>query len=213
MLKKIILVRHGQSLEDIDPTLHNIKNGKIAELTSTGKEQANQLGLNLRAKIPLTENFSVYMSPALRVQETWTILSNQINSPIEIVTDSRIRNLNWGNITSENRSSVEAQRYKSGVLNFTFPEGDHTPDYVSLLNDFIEKIITPCKVNDSEVGILLFITHGFALRVILKYLLDLNEKEFQWLSNPPNCYTIELIYDPTTDSFSSVEPLLRRDPI
>ncbi len=213
MLKRIILTRHGQSLEDIDPTLHNINNGKIAELTDIGKEQANQLGLNLKNMIPQAENFNVYVSPALRAQETWAILSTHITPSQNAVTDSRIRNLNWGNITLENRATVEAQRYEAGVLNFTFPEGDHTPDYVSSLNDFIESVVAPSKVHDSEVSTLLFITHGFALRVILKYLLALSEKDFQWLRNPPNCYTIELVYDPVTDSFSSEEPLLRMDPI
>ena len=213
MLKRIIVMRHGQSLEDIDPTMHNINNGKVAELTETGREQTNQLGLNLKDMIPKTEKFSVYVSPALRAQETWAILSTYIEPSHEVVTDSRIRNLNWGNITLENRAIVEAQRYKAGVLNFTFPEGDHTPDYVSSLNDFVESIVTPSKVHSSDVSTLLFITHGFALRVILKYLLALNEKDFQWLRNPPNCYMIELIYDPMTDSFNSTEPLLRVDPV
>ncbi len=213
MLKRIILARHGQSSEDIDPTLHNINSGKIAVLTDKGKEQANQLGLNLKTKILQAERFNVYVSPALRAQETWMILSAQINPPIEVVTDSRIRNLNWGNITLENRATIEAQRYESGVLNFTFPEGDHTPDYINSLNNFIESVVAPSKVNDSEISTLLFITHGFALRVILKHLLVLSEKAFQWLRNPPNCHTIELVYDPVADSFSSVEPLLRMDPI
>ncbi len=213
MIKKIIITRHGESIEDIDPTLHNICDGKVAELTDTGKKQANQLGLNIKNKILPSEKYNVYVSTALRAQETWINISRKLHSPMEVVVDERIKNLNWGDITLENRALVEAQRYEAGVLNFTFPNGDHTPDYVRSINNFIESIVTPCKVRRSEVSTLLFITHGFALRVILKYLLGLTEEDFKWLRNPPNCYAVELIYDPLIDCFVPTEPLLRMDPI
>jgi broad specificity phosphatase PhoE len=211
MTKRIILVRHGQSLEDIDPTMHNIKSGRVAELTEIGRSQVNELGLSLQEKLKRSDKLLVYVSPALRAQETWAILSTQIDSSVKVQTDQRIRNLNWGNITLENRATVEAQRYETGVLNFTFPEGDHTPDYVNAINDFLESVVVPFKDKEFDVSTLFFITHGFALRVILKYLLALSDKDFRWLRNPPNCYMVELVYSSTTDSFSSTEQLLKMD--
>jgi broad specificity phosphatase PhoE len=96
MIKRIIITRHGESIEDIDPTLHNICNGKVAELTDKGKAQANQLGLSLKDRILPNEKYKVYVSTAFRAQETWVYISHKIHSPVEVVADPRIRNLNWG---------------------------------------------------------------------------------------------------------------------
>ena len=142
MNKRIILLRHAESIEDVDPTLHNINTGRIAELTEEGKEKAHQLGKHLAAHILKTEPLLVFVSPTNRVTETWDIISTYFSFTLKVVTDHRIRNLNWGNITLENRSIIEAERYKAGVLNFTFPEGDHTPSYVSKKEEGVTEIKT-----------------------------------------------------------------------
>ncbi|MBP7831620.1 MAG: histidine phosphatase family protein [Candidatus Pacebacteria bacterium] len=214
MLKKVIITRHAESSEDIDPTMHNIKDGKSAGLTDRGKVQTIDLAKVIREKLKECNRLFAYVSPADRGQETWELIKDNLGLPFVVLTDVRIRNLNWGNITVANRSTVEADRYAVGVLNFTFPEGDHTPSYVSAINDLIDQSLVDVTSHTEESDdAILFVTHGFALRVILKKLLRLDEKEFQWLSNPPNCYVIELLYDSTSGSFRETEPLRRMNPI
>jgi broad specificity phosphatase PhoE len=207
-LKSIFLTRHSESVEDVDPTLHVMIGGQTVPLTEIGIAQANILGQTLSARFASDDQIAVYLSPTYRVQETWRVLSAHLPIPQSLTTDQRIRNLNWGNVTLENRSQIEAERYKVGVLSYQFPGGDNSPEYIRDVNYFLEEAIYGRRESLSPQYILV-LTHGFALRVMIRSLLQLSDLDFKWLRNPPNGYCLEIAYSIQNDSFITTTPLLR----
>ncbi len=206
-LRNILLIRHVESLEDVNPSLHNIPHGHVVGLTSRGIEQARGLGIQL-AKETGGVRYRVYLSPSYRAQETWRILAEGLPPPEVTILEPRIRNLNWGTITPETRPSIEAERYRAGVLNYNFPGGDSTPAYVQDVDAFLSEVLQNRRGFEfpEQVWIL---THGFALRVIVRRLLSLSDEDFRWLRNPPNGYLLGLQYESLSDTFVSTAPLLR----
>lgn len=192
-LKTIVLVRHAESLEDIDPTLHNISDDKSVMLTDHGKFQAREIGERLKREIFSTHNVKVFLSPSHRALETWRIICDTINPQSVPVVDRRIKNLNWGNITLATRVQIEAERYRAGVLYYQFPRGDNTPKYVSSIGAFVAEMLYDKEKEDYPQHVLV-VTHGFALRVIVKFLLSISDEDFRSLRNPPNGYVLRIEY-------------------
>ncbi len=206
-LKSILLIRHAESLEDVDPTIHNIADDSVVGLTEFGKIQATELGLWIVSKIGPSAKLKAVLSPSNRANEIWIGIASYFTNPVEGSVDERIRNLNWGNISLETRTIIEAERYAVGVLHYCFPGGTNTPEYVRAIDVFVGELILGCSEMDFPEHIIV-VTHGFALRVIARSLLVIAEDEFRKLRNPPNGYHLELEYVPAQDRFVATEPLL-----
>lgn len=210
-LKSLLLIRHTESLEDVDPTLHTAQDSMIP-LTETGITQAKNLGETWSVLFTSQSTVTVYLSPSLRARSVWDILAAYFPPPLTLVVNERIRNLNWGSTSLQNRAQIEAERYETGVLNYQFPHGDNTPEYVRNINEFVEKAVSS-RQNESSPEYIIIVTHGFALRIIAQYLLHISDVDFRWLRNPPNGYCLEITYNATEDSFTPTTPLLRMKPV
>lgn len=210
-LKSILLIRHTESLEDIDATLHNVTD-ELVSLTDNGRAQARNLGETWSVRFTTDTTLKVYLSTSNRAREAWDILSPYFPPPQSIQVDERIRNLNWGNTTLENRSQIEVERYAAGVLNYQFPNGDNTPEYVNNIGQLVSKAVSGRK-DESFPEYIVIVTHGFALRIIVRQLLHISNADFKWLRNPPNGYCLEITYNADQDSFAATTPLLRMKPV
>lgn len=81
--KRIILVRHGESLGNTDETAYaRIPDWKIP-LTEKGVQQASELGKNIRQLIGDDAPISIFVSPYKRTQQTLeTMLKEMPSNPI-----------------------------------------------------------------------------------------------------------------------------------
>ena len=70
MLKRIFLVRHAQSEEDIDPCLHSVVPDRRISITTTGKKQALEIVGNLSQEINLYQRVKVITSPSNRADQS-----------------------------------------------------------------------------------------------------------------------------------------------
>ena len=104
---------------------------------------------------------------------------------IDISEVESIRNLNWGNTNHQNVKQISRERYDKGVLYFQFPNGDNTPTFVKNIGQFVVDNV----LGEPDDCIIIF-THGFALRVIAKFILGISDKEFRYLRNPKNCFSL-----------------------
>lgn len=203
-----MIVRHGESEEDQNPSIKSLVDDP-AKLTPRGRIQAKEKLFELLPEYDGFSNYLVYHSPSARVRETAEIFLDYLQ-PIYcplVKEEPSIRNLNWGKTTLENVKNIEAERYKVGVLNFQFPEGDHTPTYVRNIELFCAGLLVEFSKFDNVCTTIF--THGFAQRVIAKCLLGISNEEFRYLSNPKNCYSC--VIDVKLESTSPV--LLLREPL
>ena len=211
-LKKIVIIRHAQSEEDINPSLNGQKEDIYISITERGKHQAAETIKRIKTVFLGINSVRVYLSPSNRVLQTTSILYSKLNLDNPgVFVDPRIRNLNWGDTTSENVKKIEEERYKAGVLHCQFPNGDHSPTFVRRIGNFVEELLILGKQERFPEGVII-VTHGFAMRIITKFLLRMNDVDFQWIKNPPNCY----IADFQIDNCGNVEiskPLPCREPL
>ncbi len=190
-LKSVFIVRHAESEEDVDPTLHNLTDDSKIGLTENGRRQidsiVNKIALQVRNRITIT-----FVSPSFRANETCKLAAVHIPELNRVRRiDPRLRNLNWGAITLENRHIVEEERYKTGVLKYQFPSGDDSAVYARHIGEFVEEVQLQADRDDyPEVAII--ITHGFAMRIIIKYFCNMPDSDFRWLANPSSAFVAEL---------------------
>lgn len=191
---KIILVRHGESEEDKDPSMKSAVDDP-AKLTEKGIQQAKEKAEILSSEYEGFRKHIYYRSPSVRVKQTTEVFLQRFEeyyNPL-VIEVPQIRNLNWGSTNLQNVKEVERERYRVGVLNFQFPGGDYTPEYVSQISNFCSYVSRSIS-KDSGTCITIF-THGFAMRVLVKEFVGIGVDEFRYFSNPKNCFSCILDVD------------------
>jgi len=195
-LKGIFIVRHAESDEDINPNL----NGEVVDseisITTIGQKQASEMKSQLKKILSVFKGLRVIVSTSNRAIETARILTegfvDEGNKYYSF--ENSIRNLNWGDVDQTNVRQIEKERYEAGVLFYSFPGGDHTPEYVKNIQSFTDRCLKEgLQFNHPEA--LLIVAHGFSMRVIVKCFLGMSDDEFKWLGNPHNCFIVNLVVD------------------
>lgn len=204
-LKNLLVLRHAESQEDVDFSAHS-KEDKYIGITERGVRQAVSVAPLISNVLLQGRGFLVIASPCRRIEETLRNVFLGWSTAPQVSVDSRLRNLNWGSTNSENRLVIEKERYAAGVLEYSFPEGDSTPEYVKNLQFLLNNLLVDCEKTPYPESVLIA-THGFALRVIVKILLGMSNEEFRWLANPSNCYLAELVFSAEAKKFSLAKSL------
>jgi broad specificity phosphatase PhoE len=183
---RIIICRHAESLEDVDNTVYDVLSDLEIPLTEKGRGQARNFGALLAQLLNGNGDVRFYTSPGVRNVQTLKImlplLPDHINASVEV--EPLIVKQDWGHITAENRPGIEADRYKTGVLRYTFPTGESATHLIERLTEFKEKIFRVQRETNCNIVIL---SHGFEFRVLLKIVLGWSEEFFESFANLDNC--------------------------
>lgn len=175
---RIIICRHAESLEDVDNSIYDILSDLEIPLTERGRGQAHNFGAILAQLLHGNENVRFYTSPGVRNVQTLKIvlplLPGDVNVNVEV--EPLIVKQDWGHITAENRPQIEADRYKTGVLRYTFPTGESAAHMIERLKEFKEKIF---KVQEESRCNIVIFSHGFEFRVLLMLIMDWQEELFE----------------------------------
>ena len=183
---RIIICRHAESFEDVDNNIYDVLSDLEIPLTGKGVEQAHNFGSVLAQLLKDRIFARFYTSPGVRNVQTLKIilpkLSDNINVQVEV--EPLIVKQDWGKITAENRSVIEAERYEIGVLRYTFPTGESVASMISRLAAFKEKIFRIQKDLGHDVVVF---SHGFEFRVLLMIIMGWDEETFESFGNLRNC--------------------------
>lgn len=183
---RIIICRHAESLEDVDNSAYDVLNDLEIPLTERGREQARNFGALLAQLLGGNSDTRFYTSPGVRNVQTLKIvlplLPDHINANVEI--EPLIVKQDWGHVTAENRPGIEAERYKTGVLRYTFPTGESAASLIERLTEFKEKVFRVQRETGCNIVVL---SHGFEFRVLLKLILGWSEELFESFANLSNC--------------------------
>ena len=128
----------------------------------------------------------------------------------KVIFEPRIRNLNWGSTTPFNVKEISQERYIAGVLHYQFPDGDHSPTFVSNIGRFVNNLLNSGKEKSFPEAIII-VTHGFSLRVIAKFLLNMSDEDFRWVRHPKNCFIANFDID-NLGIITIQKPLPKREP-
>lgn len=164
--RRIILVRHAESLGNVDELVYTTTPDWKIPLTERGYSQASRVGKVLAEMIGDC-NVYIYHSPYVRTTETCQeILLHLPPHQVKGVREEpRISEQQFGNLhhlDSIRNSKVERKRY--GRFFYRFKNGEAGLDVYSRISSFIG---TLRRDHLEENCTVIIITHGLALRLFL----------------------------------------------
>ena len=163
-MKNIITVQHTQSVHHT--------NGMVGswtdwELTETGKQQADNIGKNLKAELA-GKNFIMYSSDLLRAKQTAHIIAEHLG--VTPIFKSELKERNLGKCCGKSvqwlRDNIECQ--EKTIDDRLFSDAESRRDEWNRLKPFFDDIMS----DDSEN--IIIVSHGDLLSVFNSMFLGLN---------------------------------------
>lgn len=188
--KRMILIRHGESLGNVDDSEYSRTPDWKIPLTENGRAQARAAGARL-AELVGSDPLCFYFSPYTRTQQTLQEVLHPIPQE-QIVTlreDPRLREQDTGNLqNSKEMVRLWKERDEFGRFFYRFPNGENGADVCDRVSSFLEMV-----AREKEVSALPFetnqiiVTHGLLMRLFVKRWFHLRVEVFHAMVNPPNC--------------------------
>mmetsp|Transcript_12725 Transcript_12725/g.15795 ORF Transcript_12725/g.15795 Transcript_12725/m.15795 type:complete len:274 (-) Transcript_12725:1171-1992(-) len=165
-VRRIILVRHGESVGNVDATVYGKMPDNIQELTSWGKEQAVRAGRRLKGIIG-REDVRFVISPYKRSHETFHRMAEALNEKqYSYIEDPRLREQDWGNFQDlESMAQQQKERRRFGVFYYRFEEGESGADVYDRVSSFMETLHRDSERAQPKNYVL--ISHGITIRMFL----------------------------------------------
>jgi broad specificity phosphatase PhoE len=198
--KRIILVRHGESLGNEDESAYSkIPDWKIG-LTNRGEQQSKQAGQDL-AELCRGERLFTYVSPYDRTMQTWQFMKEELQAPKSgepLVTligtrqEPRIAEQQFGNFQDPGKVQMaKEERRNFGRFFFRFPNGESGLDVYNRATSFLSTLGRDIStLRDMDIPMedcnILVVTHGLTLRLFLMRYFQLTVEEFEQSHNPNN---------------------------
>ncbi|KAL7537010.1 hypothetical protein ACHAWF_005628, partial [Thalassiosira exigua] len=167
--RRIILMRHGQSMGNVDESAYVTTADWRIPLTPLGRKQAHDAGKLLREKICEKDASVVfYHSPYLRTKQTLDEILPFFNDKevISCLEEPRICEQQIGNFQNVQQVlDAKAERSKFGRFFYRFPSGEAGLDVYNRVSSFIPTLVRDCsQYRDAgrELGNLniVIVTHG-----------------------------------------------------
>lgn len=158
---KVFLVRHGQTVDNVNQILQGQTHGM---LTEEGRRQARNVSIQMK-----DEHIDAFISSDLRrARETCEIIAEPHGKPVQ--TTPMLRERDWGDFTGRKISEMK---------NETWPENVETLEQIKhRVRQFISLL------QDEYAGkTVLVVGHGIINKAIQSVLLDRDMREIEKMSN------------------------------
>jgi broad specificity phosphatase PhoE len=183
---RLILIRHGESIGNVDESAFCRVPDHTMDLTDKGGAQARQAGGRLRDLLG-PQRVDVFVSPYRR---TWQTLEHlQLGDRVRRVREEpRLREQDWGNLQDPaNQVRQRKERDAFGHFFYRLTSGESGADVYDRLTSFLTGLTAPWVDDAAEHGrTVLLVTHGLAMRLACMALMGWTVSEFEALSNPAN---------------------------
>ena len=168
-MKKLILVRHGQSVYNLQ---NRFTGWKDVDLTDKGVQEAHNAAILLKDyKID-----SSYTSNLKRAQKTLSIILNDLKLDIPIIKDERLNERDYGSLVNQNKEEAAAKYGANQVQIWRRSYDIQPPDGESLKDTYNRCIPYFKKIFNLDENILIS-AHGNSIRAIVKYLFNISEED------------------------------------
>ncbi|MEW1677428.1 histidine phosphatase family protein [Streptomyces noursei] len=182
--RRIVLLRHGESVGNVDDTVYEREPDHALALTRTGLRQAQEAGHRLRAMFG-NERISAYVSPYRRTHQTFRSLDLDPGN-VRIREEPRLREQDWGNW--QDRDDVRRQKaYRDayGHFFYRFAQGESGADVYDRVGAFLESLWRSFEDPHHPPNVLI-VTHGLTMRLFCMRWFHWSVADFESLSNPGN---------------------------
>mmetsp|Transcript_4849 Transcript_4849/g.6549 ORF Transcript_4849/g.6549 Transcript_4849/m.6549 type:complete len:270 (+) Transcript_4849:92-901(+) len=196
--RRIILVRHEQSLGNVDESTYTrIPDWKVP-LTDHGIQNGENVTAK-RVKDIIGDSSPVYFyaSPYERTMQTCRLIMKEFkgkdcenNQLIGLREEPRLVEQQFGNFQDEKvMKKAKAERYKYGSFFYRFPNGESGLDVYNRAATFINTLFRDFRnprINYDPDYNLVIVTHGLTLRLFLMRWFQFGVREFEKTKNPCN---------------------------
>ena len=169
---KIYLIRHSESIDDIEDCYGGIADFDLSENGIKKVEQYEIENLGIE---------KIYTSPYKRAYQTAKILNKKLNVDLEIIDNIRECN-SYGILSGVNKEKAkkifsyvfEMPKYKNTgyYLGTSFLGGENINEFDKRVEEGITEIISKSK----ELNTIAIVTHGGVYRSIYKNILRVDKK-------------------------------------
>jgi broad specificity phosphatase PhoE len=193
--KRLVLIRHGQSVANVDDTEYErTPDWKIA-LTPKGEAQASDAGARLSALVQ-AEPVYLYVSPYRRAQQTLRHARTHLNEAAIIGEreDPRLREQDMGNYqSSDGMKDQWRERDEFGRFFYRFPNGENGADVCDRVSSFLDSAFRERSVSSHPADTnVVVVSHGLMIRLFIKRWFHFTVETFEQMRNPPNAGFIVL---------------------
>ncbi|MET8762486.1 histidine phosphatase family protein [Lentzea sp. NPDC004782] len=191
---RIILLRHGQSLGNVDELAYCRIPDHALPLTELGEQQARAAGATIRQLVG-DGPVAAYVSPYRRTRRTFDLLD--VDAEL-IVTEPRVREQDWGNLQDPAEQEVlKHQRHAFGHFFFRLPNGESGADVDDRVAAFLDGLEVRLHKDERHPKTVLVVSHGLTIRLLCRRLFDWSIELFESLSNVDTCEHRVLDHDGT----------------
>lgn len=182
--KRIVLVRHGESLANLDGGVYEHTPDHAIGLTPAGFEQGRRTGVKLRETFA-DEDVQVYVSPYIRAHQTLRALAID-DLTTRVAEEPRLREQDWANYQdSEDIARQKELRDRYGHFFYRFTDGESGADVYDRVSSFLETLHRQFARDDYPANALL-VTHGLTMRLFCMRWFHWSVEYFESLNNPDN---------------------------
>lgn len=194
---RIILVRHGESIGNVDHKLYRHLPDSSLSLTARGWEQMKESGRCIQ-KLIQSDSVRFIISPYVRTMESYEALVDawepEISDKFLWSEEPRIREQDFGNFQDpELIRECKRQRKKFGSFFYRFPSGESPADVYDRVSSFLESLHRSFQRASYKNYVL--VTHGVTIRVILMRYFRYTVRDFEKLDNFNNAEFVVLEKD------------------
>jgi broad specificity phosphatase PhoE len=187
---KIILLRHGLSLGNVDPQAYVDYSDDKIPLIDVGVTQAKEAGTILDSTLSNDVSLDVYCSPYLRTVQTLEGATSTINRTVNFVKhDSRLREQHWGDFDTIDEQNVALTGYSRDPMFYRYPNnGESGLEAQDRLASFVDSIKANIYRDDkTDPYDILVVSHGMSIRLMVGHIMGWTASEIASKRYPRNC--------------------------
>lgn len=148
--KRIILVRHGESLGNVDSSIHTTTPDHKIPLTQKGIDEARLAGSSIRQFIASSSSSPdwgvyFYVSPYTRTKSTLREVAQPFSKKhvIGVREECRIREQDFGNFQDKERMDADKKtRQDFGRFFYRFPNGESGADVYDRVSSYTPNLVS-----------------------------------------------------------------------
>jgi broad specificity phosphatase PhoE len=183
---QIILLRHAQSLGNVDELAYTRIPDHSLPLTELGTRQAQAAAPVVRAvlgNVPV----AAYVSPYLRTMQTFRLLG--LDDLVQrTVPEPRLREQDWGNLQDPVEQEVQKRkRHEFGHFFYRLEHGESGADVDDRVASFLSELELRVRADPAHPETALVVSHGLTMRLLCRRMFSWSIELFESLSNPGHC--------------------------
>ncbi|OLR89937.1 histidine phosphatase family protein [Actinokineospora bangkokensis] len=182
---RIILLRHGESLGNVDELAYCRTPDHALPLTDLGRAQAAAASpevLSLIGAAPV----AAYVSPYARAVDTYRLLD--LPAVERCVWEPRLREQDWGNLQDPDEQEEQKRlRHEFGHFFYRLPHGESGADVDDRVASFLSELELRIAKDPDHPDTALVVSHGLTVRLLCRRVFSWSIDLFESLSNPGHC--------------------------